>query len=429
MTALAAEPGTETPGTLEVAAIDALGRAAVRWATMRDDPLAHRSGDIDLLVAPGDVDRLDGPLAAAGFARLRTWRHGSHRFFFAYDQPARAWVKLDVVSRLEYQSGARLPETVVDDVLSRTIRVGGLARLAPDDEFWALLLHCLLDRGSVAPRHLARLRDLATDGPAGPIREALAAPRTAERAVERAAAGDEAGLRQLIRELDAALDRPSATDRARDHAGALLSPILKAVQRPGLTIAVLGPDGAGKSTLVRALAADFVLPARTMYLGLYGGRRARTNRSIPGVTLARQLGMTIGASIAAAYHRRRGRLVILDRSGYDVLVPPPSGQRGRKRRIRELLIGRLSARPDLVVILDAPADVLARRKAEHSRDALERWRSGYRSLPDRLPAEIGVEILDASQSPKVVQAAATAAIWRRFAARSAGRREVGRGGR
>jgi thymidylate kinase len=214
-----------------------------------------------------------------------------------------------------------------------------------------------------------------------------------------------------------------------DRAGALASPILKAIRRPGMTVAVLGPDGAGKSTLVRALSDDFVLPARTMYLGLYGGARARQGRSLPGVALARQLSMTLGGAVAAAYHRRRGRLVILDRSGYDVLVPSPTGRRGRKRRIRELLVGRFSARPDLVMILDAPAEVLARRTAEHSREALEQWRTGYRSLPERLPAGVAVEILDASQNPRRVQGAATAAIWRRFAARAGPNRGVDHGDR
>jgi thymidylate kinase len=139
--------------------------------------------------------------------------------------------------------------------------------------------------------------------------------------------------------------------------------------------------------------------------------------------------MTLGGAVAAAYHRRRGRLVILDRSGYDVLVASPDGRRSAKRRIRELLVGRLSARPDLVVILDAPAAVLARRKSEHSRDALERWRAGYRSLPERLPAGVAVEILDASQNPRRVHGAATAAIWRRFAARDRGRPGSHDGGR
>lgn len=419
MTAQPAPPAADGGTSLEHAAIAALEASGARWAVMRDDPLANRGGDIDLIVPPADADRLDVPLSAAGFARLRTWRHGSHRFFLAYDQAGRSWVKLDVVTRLEYRSGAALPDSAVDAVLARAIESNGVTRLAPDDEFWALLLHCLLDRGNVPERHLDRLRALAASDPAGPIRDALGAAAATARAVERAAAGDEAGLLALATALGAALRPASPADRLRDGVGIALSPVLKAIRRPGLTVAVLGPDGAGKSTLVRALADDFVLPARTMYLGLYGGSRARAGSRVPGVTLLRQVGTTLGAAMTAAYHRRRGRLVILDRSGYDVLVPSPSGRRSRKRRVREALIGRLSVRPDLVVILDAPAEVLARRKAEHPKDVLERWRAGYRSLPERLPAGIAVEILDASQNPRRVQAAATAAIWRRFAARAA----------
>lgn len=423
MTAVAPAEAPRVPPSLEHAAIDALGSANVRWAVLRDDPLAERGGDVDLLVAPSEVDRIDAPLAAAGFVRLPTWRHGAHRFFFAYDEAGRSWVKLDVVSRLEFRTGARLPDAVVDAVLARAIEAGGLRRLDLADEFWALLLHCLLDRGNVPQRHLERLRALAAADPAGPIRDAIGAPRTAERAVALAAAGDEPGLVGLAGELDAVLDHRTVADRARAGVGTLLSPILKAVRRPGMTVAVLGPDGAGKSTLVRSLSGgDFIVPARAMYLGLYGGQRGRSGRSVPGVALARQIGMMLGGSLAAGYHRLRGRLVVLDRSGYDVLVRPTSGPRSGKRRLREAIVARLTPRPDLVVILDAPAELLARRKAEHSREALERWRAGYRSLPERLPAGVAVEVLDASQNPRRVQAAATAAIWRRFAARVGGHR-------
>ena len=68
-----------------------------------------------------------------------------------YDAGADGWVKLDVVTRLTYRVGRELPGEVVDAVLGRIVTTNGLPRLAPDDEFWALALHCLLDRGAVPP--------------------------------------------------------------------------------------------------------------------------------------------------------------------------------------------------------------------------------------------------------------------------------------
>lgn len=405
------------PPSREADALAALERSGARWAVLRGDALEQGAGDIDVLVAADDADHLDRALAAAGFARIRTWRHGPHRFFVGYDAGADGWVKLDVVTRLTYRVGRELPGEVVDAVLGRIVTTNGLPRLAPDDEFWALALHCLLDRGAVPPHHLERLAELASPEPGGPLRLALRAEETAAAVVACAAARDEPGLLALRDELAAALPRPSAPHRLRAGAAWLASPLLKAAGRPGLIVAILGPDGAGKSTLVPALANGFYLPGRTSYLGLYGGSRRASRGRLPGLNLARQVTAIWGASLAAAYHRRRGRIIVFDRAGYDALLPTPDGRRSLGRLARELLLARWSPKPDLIVVLDAPVEVLRRRRPEHDLAQLEHWRSGYRTLVQRLRGRVEVAVVDASASPQQVQRQVTAIAWQRVVAR------------
>ena len=38
--------------------------------------------------------------------------------------------------------------------------------------------------------------------------------------------------------------------------------------RKGLTVALLGPDGVGKSTLLAGLAASYPVPVRQIYMGM-----------------------------------------------------------------------------------------------------------------------------------------------------------------
>ena len=66
----------------------------------------------------------------------------------------------------------------------------------------------------------------------------------------------------------------------------------------------------------------------------------------------------------ARWHRGRGRLVILDRSPHELRMR--GDVRGLKARLSALAVRVLTPDPDLVILLDAPADVLYARKGEHT---------------------------------------------------------------
>jgi hypothetical protein len=143
-------------------ALEALERANVHWCLLRgESDLASPEGDVDLLVARSDMPRLRHALALLGYLPLRAWGRGPHRFFVAYDEASARQVKLDVVTQLAYGRYQELRTGAAAGCLARRRYVGALALLSPDDAFWALLLHCILDREAFSAAHRVRLLELA----------------------------------------------------------------------------------------------------------------------------------------------------------------------------------------------------------------------------------------------------------------------------
>jgi thymidylate kinase len=400
------------------AAFAASSAAGVRWLVLRGDAgTVGRGGDVDLLVQAGAAGRLAAGLQGLGFAVVPSAGQGSHRFLLGYDQQAGLWVRLDLTERVEFGRYHQLTSRTAARLLARRVAVDGHWRLCADDAFWHLLLHRLLSTGELASEELVQLaRQARVAGPLAGL---------AERAGRGAGCGAQqllelvAGRRwQQLEELRPLLVRGwhrqhlavELVAGARNGVERISQALRSLVWPSGISAAIIGPDGAGKTTLAQGLRATLPVASSYVYMGVWRQYPwDRWLRWLPGTRLAQRLLRLLVRSAQARWQRARGRVVLLDRFTYDVLLPSPGlDWRGR---VTVALVRRVGAEPQLVLVLDAPAEVMFARKGEQGIEELKRRRASYlevvRSRPDSA-------VIDATQPPQAVREQAQQLIWARL---------------
>lgn len=210
------------------------------------------------------------------------------------------------------------------------------------------------------------------------------------------------------------------------------------------TVALIGPDGAGKSTIGRKLQEISPLPMKYVYMGvnlessnlvlpttrlLLEIKRARGQR--PDITVPRDeylRSMTrkkftkrVAESGKSAlrivnvmaeewfrqlivwYYKLRGYCVLFDRhfyfDYYDHDIANTDPKRPLSSRIHGFMLEKLYPKPDFVIFLDAPSEVLFARKPERTIEILESKRQEYVRLREVMK---DFAVVDVSQPVDVV---------------------------
>jgi thymidylate kinase len=218
------------------------------------------------------------------------------------------------------------------------------------------------------------------------------------------------------------------------------------------TVALIGPDGAGKSTIGRSVEQRLPLPARYMYMGVNLEASdvmlpttrllrdfARSLEERPGMAgppdpnrsnskpkgLAKRVVTSFRSAlrtlnlmaeewfrqVVAWNYLRRGYVVLFDRHFFSDYyahdVAANGAGRPFLRRLHGLMLERVYPRPDLFLFLDAPPEILLARKGEGTLELLERRRQEYLALQNEIEHFVTV---DATQTPDMVTQEVSEAI-------------------
>jgi thymidylate kinase len=393
-------------------------QGGLNWCVLR---LPHgdlkSDGDVDLLVDENHLPEIRNILIKQGFVQVPGWSNGIH--FLTFEFSTGKWIWLHFVTEISFGPYALLKTQAEGGCLDRKTQKGIVFCLSPDDEFWVLLFHCLVDKGEIPPHHRVNLQELAheaqSDGPLARVMNEVNPNRwSAEQVLEMACRGEWAKLERIspifaknwLREQNIWLWKRSVA-----FGKSKVNKIRRVFMQRGLGVALLGPDGAGKSTLIGKIQESFIFPVQPVYMGLTGGLLRYVDKlRLPFLVVPGRIFVFWCRYLRALYHQFRGRLVVFDRYVLDYSVPTPYPLNKVQKGMR-WIDGHSIPLPDLVLVLDAPGEIMFQRKGEYDPVMLEEWRERFLALQDQISE---LEILDTTRPSGEVCADAIDRIWKRY---------------
>lgn len=392
--------------------------ANIGWLHLRG-MLDGSDDDVDLLADPDRVAALVRVMTTQGFVQRRAPEHSPHLFFLRYLPTESRWLVLDVLPTLVPAGPGSGEFAIAPELIARSyLDESGVRRPNHTDGVWLMLLRRALQlgasgvRGWVAESEVA-LTDLARAGPVVDALDRVAGAGTAQRFLSTYATSDD-DFNKMMQGVVKSLRK---TAKPRTRMGRQLRRARVAIPwgvegRRGVTLAVLGPDGAGKSTLIERLTSEIPLGVTTHYLGVFRTtEREAFWRKVPGVTLGLKLVKLRTRSSRGVYSAKLGHIALFDRHAVDALLRP--GPKTFKSTVSYSLLSKSCAVPDTFVVLDAPGEVMFARKGEHTEEILEERRQRYLDLRDRYPH---VAVIDATQTADGVLRDVSALIWSLYSA-------------
>jgi thymidylate kinase len=395
--------------------LEYLNAIGVRYAILHGWELLVQGkvSDIDLVVARVDLQRLEAALHHR-YRILTMFHYEASSFGFVLTAKDRGEAPFIADFTTDYRWRGRIFCTDAE-LLQERRQWQGFWVVGPRQEFAYLLVKKIYEKGAVPAYQRVRLQELAQelDQEAHAMASRLFGEVWGKIVIDWV-------VRERWRELETSIKplrrslRWQVIKRDPLNLPRYWLPELQRLWRrlcypTGLFIAILGPDGAGKSTLVHGMAKTSLHPFRRIapfhlrpgVMGWNGADGPVTDPhakppyplwlsllKVPYYLLDYSLGYLIKLRLKLV----RSTLVLFDRYYDDLLVDPRRYRYGGPQWLIRLARCFIPG-PDLFLILDASEDRLLLRKREVSPEELTRQRAAYRRLAMEVPNAV---LLDGS---------------------------------
>jgi thymidylate kinase len=426
----AGEAISSKPATALIALADRFARSNVRYCVLHGWSRlpAWSSGDFDMAIAPEQLEIIDNALENdCGGQIVQLLQHEKTGFFFvARCDGEKDFVLVDAAT--DYRRDSRIFFSS-DELLDGARDWNGFKVAAPEVEYAYLLVKKISKRsiGSHQQDRLAELHDAI-----GPEASRIAVTLLGETHGKQVDGW--IGVRQwdeFGRQISTLRKVLKRTVLRRDPLNAVrywMSDIGRRLNRwrnpSGLLVAIMGPDGAGKSTLIAGL--DRILGSAFRHTDSFHLRPAILKSRGDGPPVTDPHGMpprSTSASVAkVAFYAAEyvlgyalrlkpalghTTLIFADRYFDDLMIDPRRYRYGGPASLLRLT-RRIIPKPDLWLFLDVPEEQLLGRKSEVSLEEARRQRAAYRELAAETRNAV---VIDGScEAPAVVAQAAEAAI-------------------
>ncbi len=420
------------PNSIYLKLLDRLHNAGIAYAIIRDDPLAEKPlAELDLLIDPAFCRSFAAVAREHGFSQIRDGYLNPGKKVFLYYHGKRPAL-LDVHEKMIFRC---LEFLDVKNLLQNRVQRGGYFFLSGEDYFLALLLHNILAKNEIQQKHRVVLLQL---------QQKKCDESRIESRLEKF--GLLSVYRQIIPDFAAACDDPAIVRQWRKQVRKILrrQPVnlLRLLRlrfrllktrfwgkKRGLIIAFIGPDGAGKSSIIAALRQKlkqqglstkvaymgpwggsilklrkifFWLnpsPYRSDYKDFYAGKRKDKPCRLKGLQKWKfnfrcavyyfflLMEMKTRWIVRVLPALRRGQIVLADRYIYDILTGyknrPMDYQQGIRKRICKKY-----PRPDIGVLLQCEPEIIFSRKSQLSHAQLEHSQQVYKEIAESFHFQI-----------------------------------------